>query len=285
LKAIYAVLTLVDLGRNKKAVSPAISTVILTGAIVTMLVVALPFARNFLDARTAEYEFDSMKQFMQTVAFQLDDVAWTIGRVQTMQYSSASGGVRLEPSALNYTVYVDKGQGYVSLANYSTGILLFNMPISKFSLVNGYHEQVFPSNRSFLQAGVSVPISHVYVVEKLPMSDGSFIRIVVAPSVRMLNSTVSTNVTKNYYKFYLPILSSGSSSGQLQTVTLAGNAISLRAESAVQKVKVHISFPKNSSGFDQSFFNFDSVDKEVSIPTGSTVELYTMTVAVSQGVS
>ena len=268
--------------RNKGAVSPAISTVVLTGAIVTMLVATIPFAQNFLDARTAEYEFNAMKESMQTVALQLDDVAWTIGRTQTIHYASRFGWASFQSLALNYTVSFYNGTDWVYLANYSTGILMFNMATSRFSLGNNYYERLYPLDGSFLLDGVSASISHVYVVEKLPMSDGSFIRVVIVPSIRMINSTISTDVPRNYTKLYLPILVSGNSPGSSQSIRLVGNTISLKMNNTVQELKVQISFPKSSSGFDQSFFNFDS--EEVVVPCGSTIEFYTMNVAVSLGV-
>ena len=278
---------LLRFGRSKGAVSPAISTVVLTGAIVTMLVATIPFARNFLDARTAEYEFNAMKESMQTVALQLDDVAWTIGRTQTIHYTSKFGWASFRPLALNYTVYVDKGQGYSYLANYSTGILMFNMATSRLSLGNNYFERLFPLDNLFLLDGVSAPISHVYAIEKLPMNDGSFVRVVVAPSIRTLNTTIRfelLNTTSSYYKFYLPILGSGNSPGSSQSVKLVGGAISLKTEDDVRKVKVQISFPQDSAGFDQAFFNFAGLEQEVDVTDGSIIEFYTMSIAVSLGV-
>jgi hypothetical protein len=251
-----------------------------------MLVATIPFARNFLDARTAEYEFNAMKESMQTVALQLDDVAWTIGRTQTIHYTSKFGWASFRPLALNYTVSVDKGLGgYSYLANYSTGILMFNMATSRLSLGNNYFERLFPLDNLFLLDGVSVPISHVYAIEKLPMNDGSYVRVVIAPSIRTLNSTITTDPTdapRNYSKFYLPILVSGNSPGPSQSVKLVGSTISLKTENEVRKVKIQISFPQNSTGFDQAFFNFASLEKEVDV--GSIIEFYTMSIAVSLGV-
>jgi hypothetical protein len=277
---------LLRLRRSKGAVSPAISTVVLTGAIVTMLVATIPFAKNFLDARTAEYEFSAMKESMQTVALQLDDVAWTIGRTQTIHYTSKFGWASFRPLVLNYAVYVDnKGLGYSYLANYSTGILMFNMATSRLSLGNNYFERLFPLDNLFLLDGVSAPISHVYAIEKLPMNDGSFVRVVVVPSIRTLNSTITTpDGQSNYYKFYLPILVSGNSPGPTQSVKLVGSTISLKMENAVRKVKVQISFPQNSTGFNQAFFNFASLEQEVDVTDGSIIEFYTMSIAVSLGV-
>jgi hypothetical protein len=269
------------LRRDERAISPAISTVVLTSAVVVLLLVTVTFANNFLDARMAENEFSATKQFMQTVGLQIDDVAWTIGRTQTIRYASRFGQVNFESLALNYAVYVND----VYLVNYSTGILLYNMPISRYSVSNNYSERIFPSSdSSFLQVGTSAPVSHVYVIEKLPMNDGNFIRVVVAPSIRMLNSTISTGgEAKDYFRFYLPVLSSGSHPRHSQSVTLAGNTVSAETEGGVNKIKIHVSFLKDSLGFDEDFFNFESVDKEVDVPDGSIIEFYTGEVIVSLG--
>lgn len=269
------------LRRDEKAASPAISTVILTSAVVVLLLVTVTFGNSFLNARMAENEFSATKQFMQTVGLQIDDVAWTIGRAQTIRYASRFGQVNFESGVMNYTVYVND----IFLANYSTGILLFNMPISQYSVSNNYSERIFPSSdSSFLQVGTSAPVSHVYVIEKLPMNDGNFIRVVVAPSIRMLNSTISTGEeAKNYFRFFLPVLSSGSHPRYSQSVTLAGSRVSVETEDSVNKVKIHVSFLKDGLGFGEDFFNFESVDEEVNVPDGSIIEFYTGEVIVSLG--
>lgn len=272
------------LRRDKRAVSPAISTVILTSAVVVMLLVTIVFANNFLSARMAENEFSAVKQFMQTVGLQIDDVAWIVGRTQTIRYTSKFGQVNFESLALNYTVYVDKGEGYTYFANYSVGILLFNMPVSTYSIGNNYYEPIFPSSdSSFLQKGASAPVSYVYVIEKMPMNDGNFIRVVVAPSIRTLNSTISAGgEEKNYFKFYLPVLEQGSHPRLSQSVTIVGSSVSVKAESC-NSIKISVTFPKASLGFKNDFFKFKNTEEIVDVPDGSVIEFYTSEVIVSLG--
>jgi hypothetical protein len=268
--------------RDRKALSPAISSVILTSAVVVLLLVTIVFANNFLSSRMAENEFSATKQLMQTLGLQMDDVAWTIGRTQTTRYPGRFGVVNFESLALNYAVYVNDT---FFLGNYSTGVLLFNMPIDKYSMGNNYEERITPSSdRSFLQVGTSAPVCHVFITEKVPMNDGNYIRVIVAPSIRMLNSTITNGgVVTNYFKFYLPILKAGVSPRHSQSVSLAGSSVLVDTESSVTKVKIHVSFQKASLGFDSQFFNFDSADKEVDVPNGSIVQFYTGEVTVSLG--
>ncbi len=268
--------------RDRKALSPAISSVILTSAVVVLLLVTIVFANNFLSSRMAENEFSATKQLMQTLGLQTDDVAWTIGRTQTTRYAGRFGVVNFESLALNYAVYVNDT---FFLGNYSTGVLLFNMPIDKYSMGNNYEERITPSSdRSFLQVGTSAPVCHVFITEKVPMNDGNYIRVIVAPSIRMLNSTITNGgVVTNYFKFYLPILRAGVSPRHSQSVSLAGSSVLVDTESSVTKVKIHVSFQKASLGFDSQFFNFDSVNEEVDVPNGSIVQFYTGEVTVSLG--
>ncbi|MEM2523119.1 MAG: hypothetical protein QXW82_08265, partial [Candidatus Bathyarchaeia archaeon] len=111
------------LKKNSKAVSPALSTAILTSAIVVLLLVTMVFTSNFLEARIVENEFSAMKQFMQTVGLQIDDVAWIPGRTQTIRYASRYGHVAFVDKALTYAVTVETDTGPVELGTYTTGIL------------------------------------------------------------------------------------------------------------------------------------------------------------------
>jgi hypothetical protein len=264
--------------RNGRGVSPAISTVILTSAIVILLLVTIVFANNFLNARIAENDYSAMKQFMQTAALQLDDVAWTIGRTQTIRYASKSGQVNFQPGALSYSFYVN---GMPVLTN-TTGIILFNMPIYKYSISNNYFQRIYPSSDgSFLQQGTSAPIAQVFTVEKVPMSDGNYIRVVLAPTIRMLNSTIIGSQTQKYYEFFLPCLVQGSNPRYSQSITIATQNVA--RISAVNSVMINVTFPNAVLGFTSSFFQFKSTTVTVNIPSGSIVEFYVGEVIVSLG--
>lgn len=266
---------------DRKAVSPAISTVILTSAIVVLLLVTIVFANNFLNARMTENEFSAMKQFMQNVGLQIDDVAWIPGRVQTLRYASKYGHVNFENGAITYSIYIHDGLTYRFFGNFTTGILLFNVPISSYTLGNNYYERVFPkSSNAFLYTGVSAPTSNVFVIEKLPMYDGDYVRIVVAPCIRVLNSTLGATY---YYRFFLPILVSGSHPRHSQSVTLSARSVSVKTGSG-NAVKISVSFPGVSKGFGESFFRFENTTEIFDVPDGSVVEFYTGEVVVSLGV-
>ena len=250
-----------------------------------MLLVTIAFANNFLNSRMAENEFSAMEQFMQTVGLQIDDVAWTIGRTQTIRYASKSGQVDFQSVTLEYSVYVKKDSSWELLLTKKTGIILFNMPISKYSISNNYFKRIFPSSDgSFLQIGTSAPINHVFSVEKMPMMDGSYIRVVVAPSMRMLNSTIKIgSETKNYFKLYLPYLAQGSHPRLSQSITIIGENVTRKTESDVNGIRINVTFPNEGSGFNSEFFNFKNMVETLNVPANSIVEVYVGEVKVSLG--
>jgi hypothetical protein len=244
--------------KDRRAASPAISTVILTAAGIVMILVAMTYANNILALKMAENEYSTNKQFMQTTGQQIDDIAWTVGRSQTISYICKVGNVKFESAVLNYTFQIHTSSGWTNLTlSGKTGIILYNMPVSSYSMGNNYFERVpANANSSFLQFGASAPISQVICEEKLPMSDGSYTRIALIPTIRLLTSTISST---NYYKFYLPDLENGTNLYRSQSLTMTGNGISKVIQGGVDEVKISVSYPKDATlGFDSSFFNFKS---------------------------
>lgn len=218
-----------SLRKDKRAVSPAISTVILMAAGIVMILVAMTYANNILSLKMAQNEFSTNQQFMQTSGQQIDDIAWTVGRTQTVSFSSQYGNVKFEEGALiyNFSVHTSSGWDNFTVSG-ETGMLLYNMPVSSYSMGTNYFARV-PStaNSSFLLSDSTAPISQVICEEKLPMSDGSYTRIALVPTMRVLTSTVTNGQqTSSYFKFYLPDLESGTNLYRSQSITLTGNGIS-----------------------------------------------------------
>ena len=271
---------------KNKGVGPAISSVILTAAIIAILTVAMGFANNLLWSKVAEGEFDSSKQFMQTVGLQIDDVAWTVGRTETIGYASEYGEVVFLPSALTYTVSVNGDS-----EQYETGALMFNMPTSKYSISNDYWERIFPNqDESFTLKGTSAPVARVFVVERLPMADGSYLRVIIAPSIRVLYSSINSTVSSTYYvRMYLPVLNVGETPRLSQSITLTGQSINSHTTNDVSSISVAVDFPSEDFDFDSAFFNFPGENSEdIPVPSGYdnvVLELYLSEVSVEFGLN
>jgi uncharacterized membrane protein len=267
------------LRRNKRAISPAISTTILTSAIIVMLLVTIGFVNSYLNGQIAQNDFNSMKQFMQTLGLQVDDVAWIPGRTQTLTYASKYGQVTFRSPALTYSFYFDG----TLVANFNVGIILFSIPIIDYSVANNYFEEIFPASNSFLQNGTSAPVCRAFVTEKVPMQDGSYIRIVVAPIARQLNAVING---VNYARFYLPILNQGAAPQLAQSVTLTGINVPHQISSNVSMITITVAFPNGvGMGLTSDFFNFSATSQTVILGPKSVVEIYGGNVTVSLGAS
>jgi hypothetical protein len=256
---------------------------ILTAAVIVMILVAMSYANNILDFKIAQNEYESNKQFMKTTAQQMDNLAWTIGRTQTVTYSSRFGNVKLQEAVLEYSVSVHTSSGWETLTlPGETGIVLFNMPVSTYSMGNNYFQRVpVSANSSFLLFDSSAPVSQVICVEKLSMNDGNYLRVALVPTIRVLQSSIAGSQN---LKFYLPSLQSGESKYLSQSLTLAGSGISKVTCDDVDQVAISVTFPKAAElGFDESFFNFNSTTVTWDTPSSSIVEFYVGKVQVSIG--
>lgn len=271
---------------DKRGLSPAISTVIMTAAIIVMVLVAMDYGQSYLSSNMARNEFSTNEQFMLTTGLQIDDVAWTTGRAQTIQYSSTYGDLQLLPDALNYTITLWLPSGEVVSYNLQTGIIAYNVPTTEYSLGNNIVEPLSASsNCSFLQSGTSAPVSCVYAIEKLPMSDGNFARIVVVPTIREMTTNMNTALgTQTYEELYLPVLLSGTSLGLSQSVTLVCQNINQYLQNGVTKMQITAVYPLASEGFNSGFFPFEGTTiTQTYVNPYPAVQLFVGEVSVSVG--
>jgi hypothetical protein len=243
-----------------------------------MVLIAMNYANDLLGKKMAENEYSTNQQFMRTAGQQIDDIAWIIGRTQTVSYASKFGQVNFQPMVLNYTVEAKSNTTqWQTVGIYQTGIILFNTPVDSYSMGDNYFARIpYSANGSFLQSGSAAPVSQVFCNEKLGMTDGSYLRIVVVPTARALDS-------ENFTKFYLPTLVNGTHLYHSQSVTLSGSGISKSIKIGVDQVRFNVTFPKAALGYDQSFFKFDHLSEIKFLPHTSVVEFYVGTVTVTIG--
>jgi hypothetical protein len=276
------------LRRNRRAVSPAISSVILTAAVVVLVLVAMSFAIDLRDSKIAENEFASVRQFMQTAAIQIDDIAWVPWRTQTFRYSRSYGSMSFIPNILNFTIYYRNASGEYRLGSYASGVLAFNMPISKYNVYDGYFELIYPTNSSmancFIFRGATAPVTRVYAIEKL--STGSFVRVILNPCVRIVEANVSGN---KQHRLYLPILYESGSRGNNPTVTFTSTQVFSKNVKDATKIRVVVtalSQVYGASFFVKSPLGADKIiDEEIYLGGSSTVVFYFSRVEVALGVN
>ena len=283
---------------GKLAISPAISSVIMTGAMIAILSVALGFANDFLWTRVAESDYASSKQLMRSVGLQIDDVAWTAGRTETITYATQYGDVEFETGVITYNVSVVANSLKYDFLN-TTGALMFNMPTYQYSISDDYWTQIYPDpdqDTSLTLTGTSAPVARVFEVEQVPMLDGDYIRVVAAPAIRVLYSSINSSTNTRYVRMYLPVLTAGESPRLYQSLTLTGESVKANTLNHVESIRVTVDFPAVGSGFDSDFFKFPAVSQVIDVPTISpsydpneydnvVLELYLSEVSVGFGVS
>ncbi|MDG6222069.1 MAG: hypothetical protein QCH99_02265 [Candidatus Bathyarchaeota archaeon] len=284
---------------SKLGLSPVISSVIMTGAMIAILSVALGFANSFLWARVAESDYASSKQLMQSVGLQIDDVAWTTGRTGTITYATQYGDVELETDVLTYNVSVETQTSENPIVfSYDTGALMFNMPTYHYSISDDYWVQLYPHpayDTSLVLNGTSAPIARVFEVEQVPMIDGDYIRVVAAPAIRVLHSSINSTANAAYVRMYLPVLSAGESPRLYQSLTLKGESVLATTLNKVNNITVTVDFRDRHivNGFNSNFFNFPSETSFFNFISyygdggydNVVLELYLSEVSVAFGVS
>jgi hypothetical protein len=286
-----------NIRRDRRAITPAISTIIVTSAVIVMVLVAMFFANSYLQSTLSQSEYKANRQFMTTEGLQIDDVAWTIGRTQTSIFTSKYGTVNFEPNVLTYTFEVKTTGSWQLIGNYTSGVAMYTIPTSLVSLGNGYFERIYPTNGSFLEEGATAPVSQIFVSQKNSLVHGSGLRIVAEPTIRMLNSTIIIGAQQqNYFKFYLPILAAGTNLYASQSITQTSKGVLKIAVPGVTLIRVNASVTPAAQalGYDigdlssSSFFRFQSLS--VTYPStgslsSSTIELYIANVTVSIGLA
>jgi hypothetical protein len=278
------------LQKDERAVSPAISTVIMTGTLIVLVFVAMSYANTDLSYQMAKGEFTANEQFMQSTGLQIDNAAWTIGRTETVDYTAKCGQVAFASGVLDYTFEISYNNGisWQLIYNCTTGMILFNMPTNNYNLGNNYFSRIVPaSNGSFLQWGVSAPVCQVFASENVS-TYGSYARVVAVPTVRAINSTISG---ETYYEFFLPTLTNATSPYLSQSLTLTGAGLVAATPSGnINEIRINAtatsSVPVGFKHFTSAFFNFDHASETVPISGSSNLfGLYNGNVSVSIGLS
>lgn len=190
------------------------------------------------------------------------------------------------PNMLNFTIYFRNASGEYCLGSYVSGILAYSMPISRYSVYDGYFELIYPTDNSlvdcFIFNGATAPVARVYVIEKL--STGSFVRIVLNPCIRVVEANVSG---RKQYKLYLPILYESSSRGNSPTVSFTSKQVSSSVRDATKIRVVVTTTPVFGAGFFVKSPHGPNtiINKEIDLGGSSTVVLYLGKVEVAVGVN
>lgn len=143
------------LERNRKAVSPAISMVIITSVTVVLVLVAGNYAYQVLERQRAASEFDAVKKSFVTFDDAIRDVAWDRNGVRSARFTINYGVLEVIPAdaarglPINVTIKEYPDAKYINF----TGCLRYNLSTYYVTFGNGYRSYLFGDNKTAISKG------------------------------------------------------------------------------------------------------------------------------------
>lgn len=138
--------------RSKKAVSPAISMVIITTVTITLVLVAGNYAYQVLERQRGASEFDAVKKSFITFDDAVRDVALDKSGARSARFTVNYGVLEVVPAdavkslPINVTVVGYSDAKYVN----STGYLRYSLSTHYVTFGNGYKSYLFGDNRTII---------------------------------------------------------------------------------------------------------------------------------------
>jgi len=92
--------------RGRTAVSPVVSTIVITAALLMILVVATALASSMLEVHLQNLEFEQAKTTMMALSKVIEEVSLRLGAASSLQFSQRRGGIGVyEGEAITVRVY------------------------------------------------------------------------------------------------------------------------------------------------------------------------------------
>jgi len=140
------------LKKNRKAVSPAISMVIITAVTIVLVLVAGNYAYQVLERQRGTSEFDTVKKSFITFDDAIRDIAWDKSGARSARFTINYGVLEVVPAnevkglPVNVTVI-----GYPE-AKYAgfTGYLRYNLSTYYVTFGKGYKSYLFGDNKTII---------------------------------------------------------------------------------------------------------------------------------------
>jgi hypothetical protein len=256
---------------NRKAISTVVTTIIITAVIISMVVSVSFYYLNLRTRQLSTNEYESMKSFMKTFASHVDKAAWNPGLTRTLSHANQYGLFEGVNNVLEYSIYVDAGAGWNLIGNFYTGLWQYKISTSYYGAGNDYFSLLSPFSMKFMREGVNEATSVVWERELHPMSDGSYLRILAAPTIRVYNYTIAAGETHYYYRVMIPLMNY-MGSFTINRVGITGVKYSLNSTTTGVGIRAVVTFPNVNYG--SSLFHFEQTSYDISTPSGSIVEIF-----------
>jgi len=150
--------------RHSKAVSYAISAVIITAVTVTLVVVAAMYAYQVLEQQRGAAEFDVAKNSILAFDDALQDAAWKLNASRMVRFKVEFGSLELTSNALTLDVSARIGNSSenYTLGSVSTGIIRYSIENRYVTLGANYTSYILGSD-SLIVNGSTESLGRVLV--------------------------------------------------------------------------------------------------------------------------
>lgn len=135
---------------HKRAVSPAISTVIITAVTIVLVLVAGQFAYRSLDQQRGASEFETVQKSILAFDDALRDIAWNRQGARSTHFTVKYGLLEVIPNALPLTIDIAPyGVSYST----TTAYLQYSISTDCVNYGNGYKSYILGDNKTIIPAG------------------------------------------------------------------------------------------------------------------------------------
>ncbi len=146
----------IPLLRQNKAVSTAISAVVITAVTVGLVMVVAFYAYQVLEQRRGAAEFDVAKKAILTFDDALQDVAWKINASRMVRFKVDYGALELIPNAntFNVTATIGESGENHTLASVSTGLMRYSIDTRYVTFGENYTSYALGNNNSIVTGSI-----------------------------------------------------------------------------------------------------------------------------------
>jgi len=178
-----------NLKRSKKAVSPAISMVIITATTVVLVLITQNYAYQVLRRQQGSSEFDAVKRSFITFDDALRDASIHQYGARSARFTITYGELKLFPNDETYGLTLQVNVTDYQGVSYSTttGYIKYSLSTDYLTFEEGYQSYLFGSNTT-LTTGTTQSYGRALITQ-----DSSKVNIILSYGVRAMK-TITVNV-------------------------------------------------------------------------------------------
>jgi len=144
----------IPLLRQNKAVSTAISAIVITAVTVALVMVVAFYAYQVLEQRRGAAEFDVASKAILTFDDALQDVVWKINASRMVRFKVDYGALELIPNANTFNVTATIGESEENLASVSTGLMRYSIDTRYVTFGENYTAYALGDNNSIVTGSI-----------------------------------------------------------------------------------------------------------------------------------